>query len=103
MVEKVAPELLDGALAGGATHVEHYEIATYEGLITHAEAMRSEEMSRSSRRTSSRSSTRRRGRPRGDAARAARDPAGSLIARARGLAARRDPAPAGKVPPRAVR
>jgi ferritin-like metal-binding protein YciE len=44
MVEKVAPELLDGALAGGATHVEHYEIATYEGLITHAEAMGSEEI-----------------------------------------------------------
>jgi ferritin-like metal-binding protein YciE len=44
MIEKVAPELLDGALAGGATHVEHYEIATYEGLITHAEAMGSEEI-----------------------------------------------------------
>lgn len=39
MVEKIAPELLDGALAAGATHVEHYEIATYEGLIVHAEAM----------------------------------------------------------------
>ena len=39
MVEKVAPELLDGVLAGGATHVEHYEIATYEGLRTQAEAM----------------------------------------------------------------
>ena len=32
VIEKVAPELLDGALAGGATHVEHYEIATYNGL-----------------------------------------------------------------------
>lgn len=39
VIEKVAPDLLDGALAGGATHVEHYEIATYEGLITHAETM----------------------------------------------------------------
>ena len=39
MIEKVVPELLDGALAGGATHVEHYEIATYNGLITHAETM----------------------------------------------------------------
>jgi ferritin-like metal-binding protein YciE len=39
MIEKVAPELLDGALAAGATHVEHYEIATYTGLLTDAEAM----------------------------------------------------------------
>jgi ferritin-like metal-binding protein YciE len=39
LVEKVAPELLDGALATAATHVEHYEIATYEGLRTAAEAM----------------------------------------------------------------
>lgn len=39
VMEKVAPELLDGALASGATHVEHYEIATYNGLITHAEAL----------------------------------------------------------------
>jgi ferritin-like metal-binding protein YciE len=39
LIEKVAPELLDGALAGGATHVEHYEIATYQGLLTQAEAM----------------------------------------------------------------
>ena len=31
MIEKITPELLDGALAGGATHVEHYEIATYDG------------------------------------------------------------------------
>ena len=38
-IEKIAPELLDGALAGGATHVEHYEIATYEALITDASAM----------------------------------------------------------------
>ena len=38
-IEKIAPELLDGALASGGTHVEHYEIATYEGLITDAGAM----------------------------------------------------------------
>jgi len=44
VIEKVAPELLDGALAGGATHVEHYEIATYEGLIAHAEAMGQDEV-----------------------------------------------------------
>jgi ferritin-like metal-binding protein YciE len=44
VIEKVAPELLDGALAGGATHVEHYEIATYEGLITYAGTMRQEEI-----------------------------------------------------------
>ena len=35
LIEKITPELLDGALAGGATHVEHYEIATYEGLLKH--------------------------------------------------------------------
>jgi ferritin-like metal-binding protein YciE len=39
LVEKVAPELRDGALATAATHVEHYEIATYEGLRSAAEAM----------------------------------------------------------------
>ena len=39
LVEKSVPELVDGVLAGGATHVEHYEIATYEGLLRHAEAM----------------------------------------------------------------
>jgi ferritin-like metal-binding protein YciE len=44
LVEKVAPELLDGALAMGATHVEHYEIATYEGLVTAAEAMGQDEV-----------------------------------------------------------
>jgi ferritin-like metal-binding protein YciE len=44
VVEKVAPELLDGALAGGATHVEHYEIATYEGLITQANAIGEDEV-----------------------------------------------------------
>jgi ferritin-like metal-binding protein YciE len=44
VIEKVAPELLDGALAAGATHVEHYEIATYRGLITHAETMGRDEV-----------------------------------------------------------
>jgi ferritin-like metal-binding protein YciE len=44
VIEKVAPELLDGALAGGATHVEHYEIATYQGLLTQAEAMGQEDI-----------------------------------------------------------
>jgi ferritin-like metal-binding protein YciE len=39
LIGKTAPELVDGVLAGGATHVEHYEIATYEGLISNAEAM----------------------------------------------------------------
>jgi ferritin-like metal-binding protein YciE len=44
MIEKITPELLDGALAAGATHVEHYEIATYKGLLTHAEAMGEEDI-----------------------------------------------------------
>jgi ferritin-like metal-binding protein YciE len=44
MIEKVSPELLDGALAGGATHVEHYEIATYEALRTQAETMGEEDI-----------------------------------------------------------
>ena len=39
LLDKAAPELADGVLAGGATHVEHYEIATYEGLVSKAEAM----------------------------------------------------------------
>jgi ferritin-like metal-binding protein YciE len=44
MVEKVDPMLLDGALAMAATHVEHYEIATYEGLRTAAGAMGHEDV-----------------------------------------------------------
>ena len=44
MIEKITPELLAGALAAGATHVEHYEIATYEGLLRHAEAMGTEDI-----------------------------------------------------------
>ena len=39
LVEKSAPQLVDGVLAGGATHVEHYEIATYKGLLSKADAM----------------------------------------------------------------
>jgi ferritin-like metal-binding protein YciE len=44
LIDKVAPELLDGALATASTHVEHYEIATYEGLRTAAEAMGQEDV-----------------------------------------------------------
>jgi ferritin-like metal-binding protein YciE len=44
LIEKVAPELLDGTLATGATHVEHYEIATYEGLLAAARAMGEEDI-----------------------------------------------------------
>jgi ferritin-like metal-binding protein YciE len=44
MIEKIAPELLDGALCVGATHVEHYEIATYKGLLMHAESMGQEDI-----------------------------------------------------------
>jgi ferritin-like metal-binding protein YciE len=44
LIDKIAPPLLDGALAMGATHVEHYEIATYSGLITQAEAMGEEDI-----------------------------------------------------------
>jgi ferritin-like metal-binding protein YciE len=44
LLDKTAPELADGVLAGGATHVEHYEIATYQGLVTKAEAMGAEDV-----------------------------------------------------------
>jgi ferritin-like metal-binding protein YciE len=44
LVSKTTPELVDGVLAGGATHVEHYEIATYEGLLAQAEAMAAEDI-----------------------------------------------------------
>jgi ferritin-like metal-binding protein YciE len=44
LIDKIAPDLLDGALAGGATHVEHYEIATYTGLLNHAETMGQEDV-----------------------------------------------------------
>lgn len=44
LVDKIAPELLDGALATGATHVEHYEIATYNGLLVQAEALGEEDV-----------------------------------------------------------
>jgi len=36
--------LLDAVLVGGATHTEHHEIATYEGLITMASAMGAEDV-----------------------------------------------------------
>ncbi len=39
MLGRVPEELADVVLAGGAAHTEHHEIATYEGLITMAEAM----------------------------------------------------------------
>lgn len=39
MLGRVPEELADAVLAGGAAHTEHHEIATYEGLITMAEAM----------------------------------------------------------------
>ncbi len=35
----MSPGLVDAVLGGGATEVEHHEIAVYEGLITKAEAM----------------------------------------------------------------
>jgi ferritin-like metal-binding protein YciE len=38
--DDVSPGVLDSVAVGSAAHVEHYEIAAYEGLITMAEAMR---------------------------------------------------------------
>lgn len=37
--EDVLPDVLDAVAVTSAAHVEHYEIAAYEGLITTAEAM----------------------------------------------------------------
>jgi ferritin-like metal-binding protein YciE len=37
--ESPAPDVLDAFLTGAAARTEHYEIATYEGLITMARAM----------------------------------------------------------------
>jgi ferritin-like metal-binding protein YciE len=37
--ESPAPEVLDSFLTGAAARTEHYEIASYEGLITMARAM----------------------------------------------------------------
>ena len=39
MLGRVSDDFSDAVLAGGAAHTEHHEIATYEGLITMAEAM----------------------------------------------------------------
>jgi ferritin-like metal-binding protein YciE len=39
LVKQVSPGLVDAVLVGGASEVEHHEIAVYEGLITKAEAM----------------------------------------------------------------
>jgi ferritin-like metal-binding protein YciE len=39
LVGKVDETLVDTVLLGGAAETEHLEIAMYEGLITHAEAM----------------------------------------------------------------
>ena len=39
MLGRVDDSLADAVLAGGAAETEHHEIATYEGLITMAEAM----------------------------------------------------------------
>ena len=39
MLGRVDDSLVDSILAGGAAHTEHHEIATYEGLITLAEAL----------------------------------------------------------------
>ena len=39
MLGRVDDNLVDSILAGGAAHTEHHEIATYEGLITLAEAL----------------------------------------------------------------
>jgi ferritin-like metal-binding protein YciE len=36
---KNAPQVLDCAIAGSASKVEHYEISTYRGLITGAQMM----------------------------------------------------------------
>jgi ferritin-like metal-binding protein YciE len=39
MLRTVEDPLVDNVLAGGATEVEHHEIAVYNGLITKAEAI----------------------------------------------------------------
>jgi ferritin-like metal-binding protein YciE len=44
MVREVEDALVDSVLAGGATEVEHHEIAVYNGLITKAEAMGEEDI-----------------------------------------------------------
>ena len=37
--ESPSPEVLDAFLTGAGARTEHYEIASYEGLITMADAM----------------------------------------------------------------
>ena len=44
MLGRVSDEFADAVLAGGAAHTEHHEIATYEDLITMAEAMGAEDV-----------------------------------------------------------
>jgi ferritin-like metal-binding protein YciE len=39
MLERVDESLADSILAGGAAHTEHHEIATYEGIVTLAQAL----------------------------------------------------------------
>jgi ferritin-like metal-binding protein YciE len=39
MLGRVDDRFVDSILAGGAAHTEHHEIATYEGLITLADAL----------------------------------------------------------------
>ncbi len=39
LLGKVPEELVDAIILGAATHTEHHEISTYEGLISMAEAM----------------------------------------------------------------
>jgi ferritin-like metal-binding protein YciE len=43
-VREVDDSLVDSVLAGGATEVEHHEIAVYNGLITKAEALGEEDV-----------------------------------------------------------
>jgi ferritin-like metal-binding protein YciE len=38
-IKKAADQMVDAVILSGAAETEHHEIAVYEGLITHAEAM----------------------------------------------------------------
>ena len=44
LLEKADESLADAVIVGAAVHTEHHEIATYEGLITKAEAMGEEDI-----------------------------------------------------------
>jgi ferritin-like metal-binding protein YciE len=44
LISQTADELIDAVLLSGAAETEHHEIAVYEGLITHAEAMGHEDV-----------------------------------------------------------